>query len=146
MSNSTFLQKMRKGDLAKMAESLSLEYALTHPFHSTSHFHLTFIHPTCPRLHRASSLTRTSIEGLKKSQLETLIEAELTAHSHYAADSRYAGYYKRRLTDISSPIKREAEAVRDGVVDAVNAVATSKPARTARRRVKEPVEEAGSAL
>lgn len=106
MSNSSYLQKMRKSDLAKMAESLQLDY-----------------------------------EGLKKSQLEIIIEQELNQYPHFAADSRYAGFFKKRLSDTATPVKREVVSAGEGVADTV-----TKATRGARRRVTEKVEEAVSAV
>ena len=124
MSTSTFLQKMRKGDLYALSESLGLKYVNAPD---------AFPCPTiCLRI-----LINRSGDGMKKTQLEVLIEDHLSTHGELASDSRYAAYYKRRLAEYASPVKREAGAAVDGVM---------KSASRARRRVTQAVDEVASAV
>lgn len=92
-----------------------------------------------------SVLTKTSGGGLRKTQLEILIDEHLSRHPELSTDSRVAQFYKRRIATTSftttvseSPLKREpAVAIPNEV---------QKIAKVARRRVTKAAEDIANSV
>lgn len=87
----------------------------------------------------------TSGDGLRKTQLEGLIDDHLSRHPDLSTDSRVAQFYKRRIATTSSnttisqsPFKIEP------VVTIPNEV--QKIAKTARRRVTKAAEDIANSV
>jgi hypothetical protein len=77
-------------------------------------------------------LIHRSGEGLKKTQLEILLDEHLTNHAELATDARVAPFYKRRSTSDLSPVKKESSVALHEAEKAVKSV---------KRRVTKAAEE-----
>ena len=86
-----------------------------------------------------SFLTFISGEGLRKTQLEVLIDDHLTRHPELSTDARVAQFYKRRTTTTSTTTTSESPIKREPAVIISNEI--QKVARTARRRVTKTAED-----
>ena len=94
---------------------------------------------------KGSFLTVGSGDGMRKTQLEILIDEHLSRHPELSTDSRVAQFYKRRTTTTftttttsESPVKREPAVVIPNEIQ--------KVAKTARRRVTKVAEDIANSV